>query len=331
VNRWLVTVSTCLLLVGLVGCSINSGVPYKAMASAVYRNPELRNCISAASGFHERNATEAIQRAIDSGAENVVIPNMGKPWYVDPIVLKGDQTVILEEGVVVAARKGSFREKHSYLFSAVNQSNISIFGYGAVLQMRKDEYRSKPYAKSEWRHAISLKGCSNVAIEGLTIRSSGGDGIYIGRGRGDIKACEDVRIRNVLLEDHYRQGISVVSVKDLLIENVQIYGTGGTPPSAGIDFEPNNSDEVLQNCRIQRCRIQGNRGPGVLIHLKKQNGDSEQVRIEISETLIAGNRVGVWISGLQSNPTGVVRFLDSEIRGFKVIQNSPELDVSFVP
>ena len=230
-----------------------------------YQVPSLINHVGAdLRGFDDQNATVTIQSAINSGAPTVVVPFVGRPYYVDPITLTSNQTLILEEGVVIAAREGSFRGREDCLFSAENQKEITIIGYGAVIEMRKDDYQRRPYEKAEWRHAISLRGCSDVSIEGVTIRSSGGDGIYIGRGEGNNTYCENIRVKNVVLEDNYRQGISVISVRKLLVENVQIYNTSGTLPRAGIDFEPNRRDEILENCIVRKCRIAGNRGPGIL-------------------------------------------------------------------
>ena len=327
-------VHAILLIVGALfavyGCSVSRGTRNEMPAEAVYQSPKLINHVSADIwGFDDQNATFAIQSAIDSGASMVVIPYVGKPYYVDPIILASNQTIILEEGVVIAARKGSFRGGGDSLFLAENQKEIAIIGYGAVIEMRKDDYRKKPYEKAEWRHAIELRGCSDVSIDGVTIRSSGGDGIYVGRGKGNNTYCENIRVKNVLLDDHYRQGISVISVRNLLVENVQIYNTSGTSPRSGIDFEPNRRDEILENCIVRECRIAGNRGPGILFSLQNLEPESHPVSIIVEDCSIYRNTLSILVVGLRHKPSGEIIFRQNDIRGLKYIQPSKTMAVSF--
>jgi polygalacturonase len=142
------------------------------------------------------------------------------------------------------------------LFEARNKENIVIKGYGAEWLMHKKDYQGPLYERAEGRHSLTLRGCRNISVSGLRILSSGGDGFYIGRGLiryGGQIACENIDIRDINLEDHHRQGISVISAKNLLIENCTLQKTRGTKPQFGIDFEPNNSDELLENYYAKLC------------------------------------------------------------------------------
>ncbi|MBA7583459.1 hypothetical protein ES708_25403 [subsurface metagenome] len=327
-------VHAILLIVGTLfafyGCSVSRGTRHESLVETDYQVPSLTNHVSTDSwGFDDQNATLAIQSAINSGAPTVVIPYVGKPYYVDPITLTSNQTLILDEGVVIAARKGSFRGGGDCLFSAENQKEIAIIGYGAVIEMRKDDYQKKPYEKAEWRHAISIRGCRGVSIEGVTIRSSGGDGIYVGRGKGNNTYCENIQVKNVLLDDHHRQGISVISVRNLLVENVQIYNTSGTSPRSGIDFEPNRRDEILENCIVRECRIAGNRGPGILFSLQNLEPESHPVSIIVEDCSIYRNTLSILVVGLRHKPLGEIIFRQNDIRGLKFIQPSQTMAVSF--
>ena len=80
-------------------------------------------------GFDPADSTAALQGAIDSGAQRVVVPYMGSDWIVLPIKLASDQEIIFEPGVVVTAKKGAFRGRGDSLFSAANQTNITLRGY----------------------------------------------------------------------------------------------------------------------------------------------------------------------------------------------------------
>src|SRR4051812_37583479 len=66
-------------------------------------------------GFDEKDATAAVQAAIDSKAKRVVIANVEAPWNVRPIKLASDQELVLEKGVVLQAVRGEFKSKHHML------------------------------------------------------------------------------------------------------------------------------------------------------------------------------------------------------------------------
>ena len=61
---------------------------------------------------------------------------------------------------------------------------------------------------------------------------------------------------------NYRQGISVITAYNLLIENFTLRQPEGPTPQAGIDFELNRTDEQLVNCALHNCLIERNDGYG---------------------------------------------------------------------
>jgi len=236
-------------------------------------------------GFDPEDATECLQKAIDSGAETVIVPYVGRPWIVRPIRLRSNLKLIFEPGVVVLAKRGEFRGRGDSLFRAANAADITLIGYGATLRMWKRDYQKPPYEKAEWRMGLSFVGCRRIRVEGLHIESTGGDGIYIGA-TGENRWCEDVVIRNVTCFDNHRQGISVISAQNLLIENCILAGTWGTGPSAGIDLEPNGPEERLVNCVIRNCVMENNAGPGILIYLAGLNRHSQPLSILFENCLV---------------------------------------------
>lgn len=242
-------------------------------------------------GFDEEDATESLQAAIRSGAKMLVIPNMGRPWIVRPLFLESDQEIVLEEGAVVMARNGGFRGRGDSLFTAREKENITLRGRGALV-MRKKDYQNPPYEKAEWRNCLTLRGCRNVRVEDLRLASSGGDGIYVGRGADKRIPCQNVTIRNVTCEDHHRQGISVITAENLLIEGCTLRGTKGTPPQAGIDYEPNKADEPLVNCVLRDCLIEDNAGYGILMYLGALRDESEPISIRVEDCQVRHNGQG---------------------------------------
>ena len=146
-------------------------------------------------GFNEEDATEALQAAIRSGAKKVLVPHVGKDWIVRPLHLVSDQELVFEPGVVLTAQRGAYRGGGDSVLSADNLTNLTIRGYGATVRMQKEDYIGGKvlkdlgwnrwygqYEKAEWRMTLAIRGCVNVSVEGLTLRDSGGDGVYVAGG-----------------------------------------------------------------------------------------------------------------------------------------------------
>ena len=116
-------------------------------------------------GFDEEDATEAMQAAIDSGAETLIVEEMGCPWIVRPIELASNQEIVFEEGVEVLAKRGEFKDRRDSLFTARGVENVTLRGHGATFRMWRDDYDDpEQYEKAEWRHTLTLRGVTNVSI-----------------------------------------------------------------------------------------------------------------------------------------------------------------------
>ncbi len=278
---------------------------------------ELEEANAAWWGFTPEDATACLQAAIDSGARRLIVPYMGADWTVRPVRLRGDLEMFFEPGVVVMAKEGAFRGKGDSLFSAADAASIRLIGYGATLRMRKRDYQNPPYDRAEWRMTVSLRGCSNVHVEGLRLESSGGDGIYIGA-TGAQPYCRDVVVRNVVCHDHHRQGISVISAENLLIENCVFSGTRGTAPQAGIDLEPNRPGERLVNCIIRNCIMEDNTGAGILVYLKPLEAESPPVSVRFEHCFVrSGSDQGLAVGAVRDGVRGSIEFVNCTVENTK--------------
>lgn len=232
-------------------------------------------------GYDPVEATACLQAAINSRVPKLIVDNVGSPWVVDPITLVSNQEVFFEAGVEVVAKKGSFRGTGDSLFTAANVRNLIFRGdprAPAVLRMHRSDYAAPPYEKGEWRMVLRLGSTTNVLVSDLILRESGGDGIYLGVATGSVPN-KNVTIRNVICDSNYRQGISVICAEDLLIENCQLINTAGTPPMAGIDFEPNRPSERLVHCVMRNCVTRGNASTGYALYLPPLTADSVPVSL----------------------------------------------------
>lgn len=252
-------------------------------------------------GFDEADATEILQQALDSGAEVLIIPRMESKWITRPLFLRSDQTVLFEDGAVVEAKRGEFHGRNDSLFEGRFVENVTLIGYGATLQMHKEDYRDPDqYQPAEWRMVLMLRSVKDMNIYGLTLRGSGGDGIYVGRGSAEEgpSYCENVHIKDVVCDDNYRQGISVISARNLLIENTVLRGTEGTGPAAGIDLEPNRADEEMHNVVIRNCIFEDNQNLGMHMWMGHLSSEARPISVVWESNYVRGSRVGIHVNSV---------------------------------
>ncbi len=262
-------------------------------------------------GFDPTDATAALQAAIDSGASSVVLDDMGAPWVVEPIRLASNQEVVLARDVIVRAKRGAFKGKGDCLFTAARRRNVALTGHdNARLEMWRQDYAQAPYEKAEWRHALSIRSCAGVRVKGLTLAQSGGDGIYLGVAEKGV-TNSDVVVQDVVCESNYRQGISVISAENLLLERCVLKDTAGTPPMSGIDFEPNDPSEKLERCVMRDCVAEGNRGAAFDFYLNNLRAASAPVSIRLERCRARGNLEGVRVAACNDDPVaGTIECVD---------------------
>lgn len=270
-------------------------------------------------GFDQKDATNALQLAIDSGAATVIVPNMGKPWMLRPIQLRSDLELVLEDGVELVAVPGdAYRRGTTCLMRVDNASNVTLRSPGrAVLRMQKHEYMNDT---SQWRHCLGVFSCTNVLIENITFADSGGDGIYLGNLRKDHSpwVCENVVVRNVICRNNKRLGMAIISGKNVLIEDCEFNENMGVAPDGGLDIEPNDAREMLVDITVRRCRAMDNRRTGVNINTTNLTSSSQPVSILIEDSYTSG---ALWADGLSvidksDDPVqGTVRFRRCTIEG----------------
>ncbi|HID77107.1 MAG TPA: right-handed parallel beta-helix repeat-containing protein [Planctomycetaceae bacterium] len=308
-SMWLATVLFVSGRIPAVGQERAKEVAGNPAAVQKVRSGRLTEAKASWWGFDPVDATEALQAALDSGARRVVVENMRRPWIVRPIQVPSDIEIVFEKGAVVEAKRGEFKGSNDSLFNIILRRNVSLIGYGAVLRMHRADYDRPPYAKAEWRHVLNIKSSQNVKIYGLTLAESGGDGIYLGTAKQGA-TNKNIHIKDVVCDRNYRQGISVITAEDLLIEDTVMKDTAGTPPAAGIDFEPNYAAEKLVRCVMRRCVVEDNAGVGYAFYLPNLTGASEPISIRLEQCIARGsNRSAFAFTLARPNPDGPARGL----------------------
>ena len=258
-------------------------------------------------GYDPTDSTEFIRKALASGAKKVTLDRQAGPWYTLPLKMPSNIEFVLEPGVELVAKRGEFRHKRDYLVELYGVTNVTLRGgEGSAFRMWKCDYQKPPYEKSEWRYALRIVRSRNVLVEGLKFLQSGGDGIGV--------SGDDITIRRCVCDGNHRQGMSVFSVKNLLVEDTVLSNTKGTPPQAGLDIEPDLASESLRNVVFRNCTSFRNAGNGFETYLVQLNKKSGPVDITFENCRSWGNSNDAIITcdnrKGQEHVTGRIRYLN---------------------
>jgi Ca2+-binding RTX toxin-like protein len=310
-------------------------------------------------GFNSTDATAALQAAIDSGADKIIVRNQGTPstpipWLISSTIqLKSNQEIRFEQDVVVKAKSGSFLSNTNPLFEALGVNNIKLIGEGvgvrqATLGMNKNEFS---VTNNSYGHIIGIRGTDNYTISGLTLTGAGGDGIIIDAysyGQpiptpNKLNYSANGLIDNVTAINNRRNGLSIISAQNLLVTNSKFINTSGENPANGIDVEPDFSYNRLSNIIIKNVDLSDNQGHGLGLIVSALDNNSTPISINIDGATIdrngaTGIKIGAYdapnypnSNNPNSTPNGAINISNVTIAGTKGITsfyNDPNAAIS---
>lgn len=172
----------------------------------------------------------------------------------------------------------------------------------------------------EYIHTIKLVGSDHVSISNCQFFDFWGDAICLGH-YGDIpETGERSRNSNILITNNYidgishnnRNGISLVSAKNVLVENNTIVETSKSNMPGAIDIEANNEAYTVDHIVIRNNFISGCRGGVGAISVV-----SNKLEAPAKNITIQGNKI-------VSSSKGICILVDSQhsTDGIKVINNT---------
>jgi hypothetical protein len=275
-------------------CALGADGPQRPELVAEVREGRRDEARASWWGFDAHDSTTFLQDAINSKVKRLIIDRQASPWVTRPLSGVSNQEIVFESGTELVALKGAYRARGDCLLTFSRCEHVTLRGEKTdagelpVIRMHKDDYQSAAYQKSEWRHGLAFLACRDVRIEDLRIEKTGGDAIYLGT-TPDKTPNRDITIRGVDCNDNHRQGISVISAENLLIDHCQLRNTKGTAPQAGIDFEPNEPSDVLLNCVVKNSVASGNAGTAYQICTQLLTGSSKPISIVLESCISRGN------------------------------------------
>ena len=213
-----------------------------------------------------------LQKSIDSaaaaGGGTVTVPK--GDWVTGPIALKSGVTLHLDKGARLLGCTNSAVYKAaglSALIHTVGATNVAIEGEG-VIDGRGGlmTTRSRP-------HLVNFRNCSNVRVEGVTLRCGGSWTLNPLR-------CDGVVIRNVKIwshVNHCNDGIDISS-SNVLIENCDV-----DADDDALVFKTIAPDVAVENITVRNCRLASSCNAikfGTESHGKVRNVEIRDCRIE---------------------------------------------------
>lgn len=211
--------------------------------------------------------TAYVQAAV-ANYSNIVFP--GFPILVNDkgINVGSNKTITFEPGSELRLKASS---NGTYAILRIsNVSNVTLFN--PVVIGDRDNHIG---TEGEWGMGIGIYGSSNVSIYSPKVSNCWGDGIYIGQVNSIINS-KNIVIKDAYLKKNRRDGISIISVDGLLLDNLYAGYTDGTLPKTGINIETNNTACVVKNVRINNPRTENNGANGILINMRTMLGLTTQ-------------------------------------------------------
>lgn len=148
--------------------------------------------------------------------------------------------------------------------------------------------------EGEWGFGISIQDSKNIMLYKPIVKDCWGDGIFIGS-EGKILS-KDVEINGGLVDNNRRNGISVTSVVNLYLSNIVAANSNGTFPKAGIDIEPSNNWEYINNVNLFNILTYNNEEDGLSIVLAALKAPASKViSIDVKKHMDLYSKFGMGI------------------------------------
>jgi hypothetical protein len=298
-------------------------------AAAAGPSRDSRPFIPTAAGA-VRDDTARLQARLDAGGTLFLpkLPN-GECYATRGLWVSHDDTTITSDGAcIVSLGPGEVRlhsgDGDSIASSAVFFINRSRPSKPAPVGITISNLRIV-VPDGEQMYGLVVSG-HQVTLSHLDIGGSPKDDILIGARANGNGYAGGVAVLDSTLSGAKRNAISATAVIGLRIEGNTIESVRDAPPgqpAAGIDLEPDGRDEPALDVRIAGNTIRDNAGPGILLELETNDGNSVLATdLEISGNTIVRNalkrtppkRAGIVLAGGQDGIDGTLLLKDNVIR-----------------
>ncbi|BAO91142.1 hypothetical protein [Caballeronia cordobensis] len=250
------------LLIGAAGAVGAAGLG----ARAAVKREVVTDKSFGVKGDGKTNDRIALQNAIDRSVDQTLLITGQCRIDAKGLDLRRDSHVRFAPGasIKLLPHDTSFYS----MFRIWDVSNVLV--ENAVLDGSKELNAAKP-ALRENGHGMgfSIAGSTEVTLISPKTVGCWGDGIYIANSyEVPFKYSSNIRVVNHHANRCRRQGLSIISGRNIVFESPLWENIGGTQPEAGMDAEPNSNADILENIRIvnpvtRNCRY------GIIVWLEE--------------------------------------------------------------
>lgn len=232
--------------------------------------------------------TSNIQKAINDAAESNRVVFIPKGEYLinadKSLNIKSNTIMIMDIETILHAIPS--KSVSNSIIAIIDVSDIYIIG--GVLE--GDRYRHLN-ENGEWGMGIRILGANKIFIKNTKSNHCWGDGYYIGSSTKQ-NFSKDISLINVEANNNRRHNITLISGSNIKITQPKLINADGFILSAGIDIEPNDKNEVLENIEIIDPSTENN-AVGLQISTANFDNTSKNISINISNHIDNGSGIGM--------------------------------------
>ncbi|HUH52334.1 MAG TPA: right-handed parallel beta-helix repeat-containing protein [Flavobacterium sp.] len=207
-----------------------------------------------------KDHTDALQEVLNTHPK-VILPNHSIYINKTGISLRNNSLLIGQKDTQLIMLPND--EIDSAVIKIENVEHVTIKGLRIVGDR---DTRIHPIV-GEWGHGVVIRNCSDILLDGLKIEKTIGDGVYIGQ--LDDLASKNIYVKNTVIDQVMRNGVSITSGRNIMLYNLFIANTHGTNPMCGIDIEPNSNRDFIENIFIVNTITYNNKVGGLKININK--------------------------------------------------------------
>ena len=209
-------------------------------------------------------------------------------------------------------------------------------------------------ATGEWGYGVAIKYASNITLENLICKECWGDGINLNNNGSTATISQNIYITNCICESNRRQGMSVENGENIYVTNSSFNKTGDnnikTNPASGVDVEPGDTGNVVNNIIFNYCNFNENYNDGIVVDggiiktVKIMNSrflDNHQTTsqsslafIESGDVLFENNTVRNDVDDIsvkiQVRPKTGIRFVNNYFKNGMLLLYSEYLDKDYI-
>ncbi|HWV64910.1 hypothetical protein [Chitinophaga sp.] len=236
--------------------------------------------------------TSYLQTAMDQH-KSVVMPNFPVLISDKGLTVGNDANIVFRDNSKLILQATT---KDTYEVLRIHKvQNVNV--YFAVIEGDRKGHKGNA---GQWGMGIAIRGSRNVNIYAPRVSNCWGDGIYIAGLEGITSS--NINIYNAMLDYNRRNGMSIISVNGLKLVAPVISNTYGQAPMSGIDIEPNNNNDVVDNVVMESPVTLNNAKHGIVISLFRLIGaNQKQVDITIRNHRDDGSAVAFSMGGLKKH------------------------------